>query len=126
MTVNHFFAWGYGGAASISVSSDGGTNWTSVQDYSASNSVGAKVFDITTAVNNSATAHVKFTYSANYAYFYAVDNIVVQVQPDAPGAVINPVPADGATDVQIELTDAGSKKIDFTFDPATTGGPATS
>ncbi len=126
LTVNHFFAWGYGGAASISVSSDGGTNWTSVQDYSASNSVGAKVFDITTAVNNSATAHVKFTYSANYAYFYAVDNIVVQVQPDAPGAVINPVPADGATDVQIELTDAGSKKIDFTFDPATTGGPATS
>ncbi len=126
LTVNHFFAAGYGGAASISVSSDGGTNWTSVQDYSASNSVGAKVIDITTAVNNSATAHVKFSYSANYAMWYAVDNVVVQVQPDAPGAVINPVPADGATDVQIELTEAGSKKIDFTFDPATTGGPATS
>ena len=126
LLANDFFAAGYGGAASISVSSDGGTNWTSVQTYGDDLSYGEKVIDITTAVNNSATAHVKFTYSGDFAYYYAVDNIVVQVQPDAPGAVINPVPADGATDVQIELTAAGSKKIDFTFDPATTGGPATS
>ena len=126
LLANDFFAAGYGGAASISVSSDGGTNWTSVKDYGASDDYAQTTIDITTAVNYSATAHVKFSYSADFAMFYAVDNIVVQVQPDAPGAVINPVPADGATDVQIELTEAGSKKIDFTFDPATTGGPATS
>ena len=126
LTVNDFFTAGYGGTGSISVSSDGGTNWTSVKSYGAANSAGAKVIDITSEVNNSATAHVKFSYSADYAYWYAVDNIVVQVQPDAPGAVINPVPADGATDVEIKVNTAGSKFIEVSFDPATTGGPATS
>ena len=48
LSVNDFFVNGYGGSGAISVSSDGGTTWTSVQTYGTALSYGAKVIDITT------------------------------------------------------------------------------
>ena len=110
----------------IEASADGGSTWTVVEEYGATNDWGAKLFDITSIVGTSATAHVKFTYAGDYAYYYAVDNIAVQVPTvSAPDAVTNLMPADGAVDVPIMLNEAGdTKMIGFTFDAPTTGEAA--
>lgn len=126
LSFNAWFTSGYGGTAKVEASADGGSTWTVVEEYAASNDYGAKIFDITSIVGTSATAHVKFTYAGDYAYYYAVDNITVQVPTvSAPDAVTNLMPADGAVDVPIILSSTGtSKMIDVTFAAATTGDPA--
>ena len=47
LVVNAMFVNGFGGTGGISVSSDGGTNWTSVQTYGSAFSYGEKIIDIT-------------------------------------------------------------------------------
>lgn len=126
LSFNAWFTSGYGATAKVEASADGGSTWTVVEEYAASNDYGAKLFDITSIVGTSATAHVKFTYAGDYAYYYAVDNITVQIPTvSAPDAVTNLMPADGAVDVPIILSSSGtSKMIDVTFAAATTGDPA--
>lgn len=125
LSFNAWFTAGYGATAKVEASADGGSTWTVVEEYGASNDWGAKIFDITSIVGTSATAHVKFTYAGDYAYYYAVDNIAVQVPTvSAPDAVTNLMPADGAVDVPIILSSTGSKMIDVSFAAATTGDPA--
>ena len=81
LSFNAWFTSGYGATAKVEASADGGATWTVVEEYASSNDYGAKIFDITSIVGTSATAHVKFTYAGDYAYYYAVDNITVATDP---------------------------------------------
>ena len=105
LTFNEWFTGGYGGAAFVEVSADGGTTWEAVLSYPSTETglvYGEQIIDITSFVGTSTTAHVRFRYTGDYAYYYAIDNVTVQ-QPtgSAPGACTTPNPLDEATDVVI-------------------------
>jgi hypothetical protein len=105
LSFNEFFTGGYGGAAFVEVSADGGTTWQEVLSYPATDvdlHFDEQIIDITSNVGTSSTAHVRFRYTGDYSYYYAIDNVKVQ-QPtgSAPGACTTPNPADQATDVVI-------------------------
>ena len=122
--LNHWFRTGYGAVGTISASSDGGNTWTEVASLSAT-VAGYAAFDITSVVGTSSTSHVKFTYTGDWDYFWAVDNVEISSVSAAPDAVTNLMPADGAVDVPIMLNEAGdTKMIGFTFDAPTRGEAA--
>lgn len=105
LSFNEWFTGGYGGAAFVEASADGGTTWTAALSYPSTTTgleYGEEIIDITNIVGTSTTAQVRFRYVGDYAYYYAVDNVVVQ-QPEgsAPGACTSPNPADQAADVLI-------------------------
>jgi len=134
LTFNQWFTGGYGGEAFVEVSADGGSTWTNVLTYDATVTgleFDPQTIDITAIVGTSATSHVRFRYAGDYAYYYVIDDIVVQ-QPtgSAPDAVTTPNPANAATDVTINAYTATDgtvyKWVEVGFASATTGDLATS
>lgn len=115
------------GEGFVEVSNDGGTSWTDVATFGPTINYGANLIDITNEVGTSSSAHVRFRWTGNYGYFWAIDNIIVQ-QPEgsAPDVCTNMMPANEATDVEIVLSNNDLKMIYFSWDAATTGDPATS
>lgn len=73
---DHYFLEGYGGAYSVDVYN--GTTWTSVSSGTTS-TVNAASFslDILSAAGGYSAAKVRFRWTGDYSYFWAVDNIVV-------------------------------------------------
>jgi hypothetical protein len=114
------------GAGFVEVSNDGGTSWTTVTSFGGQ-TYGENIIDITDEVGSSSSSHVRFRWTGNYSFFWAIDNIIVQ-QPEgsAPDVCTNMTPANEATDVEIVLSNNDLKMIYFSWDAATTGDPATS
>ena len=114
------------GAGFVEVSNDGGTSWTTVTSFGGQ-TYGENIIDITDEVGSSSSSHVRFRWTGNYSYFWAIDNVVVQ-QPEgsAPDVCTNMSPANEATEVEIVLSNNDLKMIYFSWDAATTGDPATS
>ena len=114
------------GEGFIEVSNDGGASWTSVTSFGGQ-AYGENIIDITDEVGTSSNSHVRFRWTGNYNYFWAIDNIVVQ-QPegDAPDVCTNMSPTDQATDVEITVSTTDTKLVNFSWDAATTGDAATS
>ncbi|MDG1013665.1 MAG: hypothetical protein P8O09_00475, partial [Flavobacteriaceae bacterium] len=114
------------GAGFVEVSNDGGTSWTTVTSFGGQ-TYGENIIDITDEVGSSSSSHVRFRWTGNYSYFWAIDNIIVQ-QPEgsAPDVCTNMSPANEATEVEIVLSNNDLKMIYFSWDAATTGDPATS
>ena len=114
------------GEGFVEVSNDGGASWTSVTSFGGQ-TYGENIVDITDEVGTSSNSHVRFRWTGNYNFFWAIDNIVVQ-QPEvsAPDVCTNMSPSDQATDVEIVLSNSGLKMIYFSWDAATTGDAATS
>ena len=115
------------GEGFVEVSNDGGTSWTDVATFGPALSYGANLIDITNEIGTSSSAHVRFRWTGNYGYFWAIDNVVVQ-QPEgsAPDVCTNMSPANEATDVEIVLSSTDTKLINFSWDAATAGDAATS
>jgi hypothetical protein len=131
LSFNEWFTGGYGGAAYVEVSADGGSTWTAVVNYPTTNTdleYGEQIIDITSIVGTSANAHVRFRYTGDFSYYYAIDNVVVQQpQVSAPGACTTPTPTDQATDVTINTYATNGttyKWVEVGFAAATTGDPA--
>ena len=97
---------GYGEVVTVEASADGGTTWTVIETMGLdanANNYGTKLYDISSVVAGSATAHIKLRWNAVNSYGWSFDNIVVQ-QPEgsAPNVAENLAPADGATDVAVD------------------------
>ena len=135
LSFNHWYsegaavpATGTAGEAFVEVSNDGGASWISVATFGPTvYDFDPQLIDITDEVGGASSAHVRFRWTGNRGFFWAIDNVLVQ-QPEgsAPDVVTNMMPADMATDVEIMLSTTGSKMINFSWDAATTGDPATS
>ena len=135
LSFNHWYsegaadpATGTAGEAFVEVSNDGGASWVSVASFGpTAYDFDPQLIDITDEVGASSSAHVRFRWTGNRGFFWAIDNVLVQ-QPEgsAPDVVTNMMPADMATDVDIMLSTTGLKMINFSWDAATTGDPATS
>ena len=132
LSFDSFMRGGYGEIITIEVSADGGTTWDVIDTITGTGTTndydfGSKLYDISSNVAGSSTAHVKFRWQGDYSWGWSFDNIVVQQpQGNAPGVVTDLVPADGATGVEILVSETGSKMIMFSWDAPTTGDPATS
>lgn len=130
LSYNDWFIPDFGGGATVETSTDGGVNWTVVYTYTAVE-YGSKNLDISSFLSGQSTAQIRFRWTGDFSYNIFIDNVVVQ-QPlgDAPDAVTDMIPADGATDVEImtflDASNTLNKMIEFSWSAATTGDPATS
>ena len=114
------------GEGFVEVSNDGGASWSSVLSF-VGQTYGENIIDISEQVGTSSNSHVRFRWTGNYNYLWAIDNIIVQ-QPEgsAPDVCTNMLPTDQATDVEITISTTDTKLINFSWDAATTGDAATS
>ena len=71
----------YNGPESCTIEAYDGTNWTTIayytlgdENYSGSDLV---TLDISSAVNNSSIAKIRFTYVGTYDWWWAIDNVVI-------------------------------------------------
>lgn len=132
LSFDSFMRGGYGEVITIEVSADGGTTWDVIDTITGTGTpndydFGSKLYDISSNVAGSSTAHVKFRWQGDFSWGWSFDNVIVQQpQGNAPGVVTDMIPADGANGVEILLSEAGSKMIMFSWNAATTGDPATS
>ena len=129
-------AVGYIGSGFVEVYD--GMSWTTVAEYSEATitpdgngyywDYGEALLDVSTELAGVSNAQVRVRFSeiTAEAWGMKIDNIVVQQpQGNAPNSVTGMLPVDEATNVEIMLSTAGAKMIDFEFVPATTGDPAT-
>lgn len=89
-----------------------GTTWTQVANYTASdvgypNPAASASIDITAATGGSSVAQVRFQFNAGWHWWWAIDNIVVEMFNCVPplDLAVNGITIDGGT---IEWTDNGS------------------
>ena len=129
-------AVGYIGSGFVEVYD--GMSWTTVAEYSEATitpdgngyywDYGEALLDVSTELAGVSNAQVRVRFSeiTAEAWGMKIDNIVVQQpQGNAPNSVTGMLPVDEAANVEIMLSTAGAKMIDFEFVPATTGDPAT-
>lgn len=124
LTFNHFFEDGYGGAGFVEVFN--GTSWVEVDNYGAAIAYGFTSYDVSTELAGVSNAQVRFRWTGDWAWAWAVDNVsVFQCTVNAPDIATVSAPADGAIDVPI--TYGGTNSVGpFEWTDATTGDPADS
>jgi hypothetical protein len=134
LSFESFMRGGFGEVITIEVSADGGTTWDVIDTITGTGTTndyafGSQLYDISSNVAGSSTAHVKFRWQGDFSWGWSFDNIIVQQpQGSAPFAVTDMIPADGATDVEI-MSDGAlepSKMIEFSWTESLIGDPATS
>jgi hypothetical protein len=110
-----------------------GTTWTSVYDLPSS-SVGypgtpnSQSIDITAATGGSAVAQVRFTYTGDFAWWWAIDNVSVIEVSCAPPSNLNGIAnfdgsADFDWDDEANATDGYIYKLQLASDPESTDPP---
>jgi hypothetical protein len=96
LSFSHYFTAGYGGQGFVEVYD--GTTWIEVASYAgadqAASSAGLVELDVTTQLTGVTNAQVRFRWVGDYAWGWAVDNVVVDAGPSclvpsgfAPGTV---------------------------------------
>ncbi|GAA0749247.1 MULTISPECIES: T9SS type A sorting domain-containing protein [Gaetbulibacter] len=132
LSYNHFYLSGYSGYGYVEVYN--GSSWITVATYDDAAAAtdgylyGSEIIDVSTELAGVSNAQVRFRWVGDYSWWWGFDNVVVQ-QPtvSAPDAVIEPSPADEATDVPLVQDDIDyPNKIYFSWTEPTTGDPATS
>ena len=111
LTFNHFYLTGYGGEAYVEVYD--GSTWIEVAAYTEAiigdnpgYVFGGVTINVSTQLANVSNAQVRFRWTGDYAWFWTIDNVIVQ-QPtvSAPNPVTTPTPTDTAIDVYVDPTD---------------------
>jgi hypothetical protein len=136
LSFSHFFTDGFGGQGFVEVFN--GSIWVNVASYGASTEFGYVTLNVTSALAGVSNARVRFRWVGDYAWGWAFDNVsVYECTDSAPNAVINPSPANGATDVALDQSDinypnrlfftwadgVGDPGTSFTFNLGTTNPP---
>ena len=131
LSYKHFILADYGGEGYVEVYN--GTSWVEVAYYDEFNvagngyGYGSEILDVSTELAGVSNAQVRFRWEGDWAYWWAFDNVVVQ-QPtgNAPDAVINPTPADGAVNVGVAINANNDKLVGFSWVEPPTGAAASS
>lgn len=131
LSYKHFILADYGGEGYVEVYN--GTSWVEVAYYDEFNvagngyGYGSEILDVSTELAGVSNAQVRFRWEGDWAYWWAFDNVVVQ-QPtgNAPDAVINPTPADGAVNVGVAINANNDKLVGFSWVESPTGAAASS
>ncbi|WP_299338242.1 T9SS type A sorting domain-containing protein [uncultured Psychroserpens sp.] len=83
LSYNHFFTAGYGGQGFVEVFN--GTTWLQVASYAGADqdasSFGGEQIDVSTELAGVANAQVRFRWVGDYAWGWAVDDVVVEEGP---------------------------------------------
>jgi len=104
---NHLFFDGFGGQGVVEVYN--GTSWVAVETYSAATVFGLVTLDVTAQLAGVSDAQVRFTWTGDWSFAWYIDNVeLFQCTDSAPTVVITPGPADGATNVALDQTDAAN------------------
>ena len=79
LSFTHFFRAGYGAIGIVSVSNDNGATWTDVQTWDPVGSAdGANEYiDVSVQLAGSATCKIKFNWTAVWAWYWFIDDIIV-------------------------------------------------
>ncbi len=78
----HYYYHLAGSQAEVLISGDGGSNWTSVATFTASTvNAQIKTIDISSVAAGNSSVKVKFHFTGNYSWYWAVDDIIVSGIP---------------------------------------------
>jgi len=85
----HYFQAGFGGAAEVFVSNDNGATWISLASWSATSTGNAdkEVFDISAYAAGQSQVMVKFNWTGDYSWYWAVDDVIIS----GPGTIAGTV-----------------------------------
>jgi hypothetical protein len=88
----HYFQAGFGGLGELFVSGDSGTNWTSLQSWSALTTPNAETvtYDITTIAAGQSQVLIRWNWIGDYSWYWAVDDVRVYSLDDNPLMVVTP------------------------------------
>ena len=87
LSYNHFFTTGYAGAAFVEVFD--GTTWQQVASYGAITEFGLVTIDVSTELAGVSNAQVRFRWTGDYSWGWAVDNVLVEVPPSFDAEVLS-------------------------------------
>ncbi len=84
LSFEHYFYAGYGATAEVSVSGDNGATWTSLEVWSATSTNNAELaeYDITAIAAGNSQVLIKWNWTGDYSWYWAIDDISVY-EPDA-------------------------------------------
>jgi hypothetical protein len=79
LSFEHYFEAGFGGSAEVFVSGDNGTNWTSLQAWSATSTANAEAaeYNISAIAAGHSQVKIKWRWIGDYSWYWAVDDILV-------------------------------------------------
>ena len=120
----HYFNEGYGGAASVEVFN--GTAWVQVASYGAETASGFVSINIADQVAGVSNAKVRFRWTGNCSWYWAVDNVTVKV-PTTLDVAFNGMasPTNGTCaftnteTVTVQLYNDGTTTLDLSANPVT-------
>lgn len=126
----HAFAGNFGGSGFVEVSSDGGSNWSTVLTFTEDGYIGGLVTtDVTAQLAGAANAKIRFRWTGDFSVAWYIDEIVVfECAVSAPAPVITPMPMDGATNVALDNSDMNFPNrlfFNWTDGPGDPGGSYT-
>ncbi|MBW8050724.1 MAG: T9SS type A sorting domain-containing protein [Cytophagales bacterium] len=81
LTFSHYFRAGFGGAAEVFVSNNGGTTYTSVASWFASSTANGQLesIDISSIAAGNDSIVIKFNFTGDYSWYWLIDDIVVDI-----------------------------------------------
>ena len=140
LSLNHWFVTGQlnplistPAEGFIEVSNDNGNSWEQVAKFGDKNSTtssyefGPLVYDISNIAANSSNVKVRFRYSGEFSYYWAIDNVKVQQptivdQPDAVTSVRNGIGNNTPVSVYRQASSNSIRKlVEINYDAPTTG-----
>jgi hypothetical protein len=74
-----YFLWYAGSSAMVDVSANGGSTWSNVVTWTATQAAGTKTLDVTSQAAGSSNVKVRFRYTGSYGWYWMVDNVKVSV-----------------------------------------------
>ena len=121
LSFNHFFTAGYGGQGFVEVFN--GTTWIEVANYTGASqtdsSFGLETIDVSTELTGVANAQVRFRWTGDWAWGWAIDNIVVTA-PSCVDPAVSWVDFSTTTaDITIDIT--GDFELEWGEIPYTQG-----
>ncbi|SHH01341.1 T9SS type A sorting domain-containing protein [Winogradskyella jejuensis] len=120
---NHAFAGNFGGSGFVEVSSDGGSNWTTVTTYTEDGYIGGTVStDITLQLAGQANAKVRFRWTGNFSVAWYIDNISVFqcTETSAPACPVTISPTQNQMNTPTTAATDGSRQVELSWNSSAT------
>ncbi|MEZ5147265.1 MAG: PKD domain-containing protein [Bacteroidales bacterium] len=83
----HYFLSGFGGAAEFSLSTNGGGSWTTIDNWTATTAnAQIETYDVSAYVAGQSQVYFRWTWTGDWSWFWAIDDIVITNAAIATGS----------------------------------------
>jgi hypothetical protein len=113
VSFTYYFRSYTGSSATLSYSTNGGSSWTQVQQWTATSANPATFSQVITALDGQANVKLKWNYTGTWGYYFDVDDISITATITAPSAPSNLTTTVSGSDMTVSWTaSAGATSYD--------------